>query len=48
MSRIRFIEHDEYAAWCGDCRCSHCRPFKVSDPEPDDERDDAIEWAGVE
>jgi hypothetical protein len=45
----RVYEHDEYAAWEGACRCAYCKPVPV-DPDPDDndERDEALEWGGVD
>lgn len=43
------IYHDPYAAWLGQCECRHCKPAPVY-PETDDnlERDDAVEWGGVD
>lgn len=50
MSRIRYYEHDDYAAWSGECRCNSCQPVPVIDPEPEDsdERNEALEWGGVD
>ena len=49
MSRLRYIEHDEYAAWEGVCGCRHCQPVPADPDDQDhDERDDAREWHGVD
>ena len=43
------IYHDEYSAWCGDCRCRACQPVPVDpDDQDQDERDEALEWGGVD
>ena len=53
MSKIREpYQHDEYAAYLGECRCKWCRPIE-RDPEEiwderREERDDALEWGGVD
>jgi hypothetical protein len=25
---MTIIDHDEYAAWCGECGCDYCKPLK--------------------
>jgi hypothetical protein len=32
---IRFIEHDDYAAYVGECECKICRPIEVEIEEED-------------
>lgn len=48
MSRITHIEHDEYAAWEGECRCRSCQPVPTQEDDDQDERDEALEWGGVD
>lgn len=43
------IYHDEYAAWCGECRCRFCQPVPIIPDEPDEpDPDEALEWGGVD
>jgi hypothetical protein len=42
------IYHDEYAAWMGQCNCPACHPMPTQEDDDRDERDEALEWHGVD
>lgn len=42
------IYHDEYAAWMGECQCPQCQPAPTQEEDDDQERDEALEWGGVD
>ena len=41
-------EHDEYAAYLGECECKRCCWVSETIEEGDEERCEDLEWSGVD
>lgn len=44
----RKYDHDEYAAYIGECLCISCHPVVRDTDDEDERRNEALEFGGVE